>query len=83
MNDFPNVEDLVSLNILLYDKDIVDGSIVGKLARRSMQRYKNTVRRLKYNNHICYVNTLMQSSNLYAALIVTLFSTDHSIWRNI
>ena len=40
MNDIPTVEDLLTLNILLYDIDIVDGSIVGELARRSVQRYK-------------------------------------------
>ena len=56
MNDIPFVEDLLTLNILLYDVDIVDGNIVGELARRSVQKYENTVRLLRYNNHICYVN---------------------------
>ena len=55
MNDIPNVEDLLTLNILLYDIDIVDGNIVGELARRNVQKYENTVRLLRYNNHICYV----------------------------
>ena len=52
MNDIPFVEDLLTLNILLYDKDIVDGNIVGELARRSVQRYENTVRLLRCNNRI-------------------------------
>ena len=56
MNDIPIVEDLLTLNILLYDLDIVDGNIVGGLARRSVQKYENTVRLLRYNNHICYVS---------------------------
>ena len=56
MNDIPNVEDLLTLNIVLYDIDIVDGNIIGELARRSVQKYENTVRLLRYNNHICYVN---------------------------
>ena len=56
MNDFPFVEDLLILNIVLYDIDIVDGNIIGELARRSVQKYENTVRLLRYNNHICYVN---------------------------
>ena len=56
MNDIPIVEDLLTLNILLYDLDIVDGNINGELARRSVQKYENTVRMLRYNNHICYVN---------------------------
>ena len=58
MNDIPFVEDLLTLNILLYDKDNVDGNIVGELARRSVQKYEKTVRLLRYNNHICYVNNI-------------------------
>ena len=58
MNDIPTVEDLLNLNILLYDIDIVDGNIVGELARRSMQKYNNTVGLLSYNNHICYVSNI-------------------------
>ena len=58
MNDIPTVEDLLTLNILLYDIDIVDGNIVGELAIRSVQKYENTVRLLRYNNHICYVNNI-------------------------
>ena len=58
MNDVPTVEDLLTLNILLYDIGIVDGNIVGELARRSVQKYENTVRLLRYNNHICYVNNI-------------------------
>ena len=34
INDFPTVEDRLTLDILLYDIDIVDGNIVGELARR-------------------------------------------------
>ena len=43
MKDIPTAEDLLTLNILLYDIDIVDGNIVGELARRSVQKYGNTV----------------------------------------
>ena len=32
MNDIPTVEDLLTLNILLFDINIVDGNIVGELA---------------------------------------------------
>ena len=55
MNDIPAVEDLLTLNFLLYDIDIVDGNIVEKLARRSVQKHENTVRLLRYNHRICYV----------------------------
>ena len=58
MNDILFVEDLLTLNIVLYDIDIVDGNKIGKLARRSVQKYENTVRLLRYKNHICYVNNI-------------------------
>ena len=58
MNDISTVQDLLTLNILLYDIDIVDGNIVGELARQSVEKYENTVRLLRHNNHICYVNNI-------------------------
>ena len=58
MNNIPTVEDVLTLNIVLYDIDIVDGNIIGELARRSVQRYEKTVGLLRYNNHICYVNNI-------------------------
>ena len=56
INDNPVVEDLLNLNILLKDKDIVDGKIIGERARPNVQNYKNTVRLVRSNNHMCYVN---------------------------
>ena len=58
MNDIPTVVDLLTLNILLYDIDIVDENIVKELARRSVQQYENTAWLLRYNKHICYVNNI-------------------------
>ena len=58
MNEIPVVEDLLTLNILLYDIVFMDGNIVGELARRSVQKYENAVRLLRYNNHICYENII-------------------------
>ena len=58
MNDFPTVEDLLTLNIVLYDIDFVDGNIIRELGRRSVQKYEKNVRLLRYNNHICYVNNI-------------------------
>ena len=53
MNGILTVEDLLTLKILLYDTDIMDGNIVRELSRRSVQKYEITVRLLTYNNHIC------------------------------
>ena len=58
MNDILIVEVMLTLNILLYDIDIVDGNITGELARRSVQKYDNTVRLSRHNNHICYVRSI-------------------------
>ena len=58
MNDIPIVEDLLTLSLLLYYIDIVDGNSVGELARRSVQKYENTVGLPRYNNHICYMNNI-------------------------
>ena len=58
MDDIPTVEVLLTLNLVLYDIDIVDGNIVGELARRSVQKYENTERLLRYSNHICYGNNI-------------------------
>ena len=40
MNDIPVVEDLLALNILLYDLDVVEGKFIGQSARRSLQKRK-------------------------------------------
>ena len=58
INEIPIVEDLLVPNFLLYDIDIVDGNIIGELARRSAQKYDNTVRLLRYKNHKCYVSNI-------------------------
>ena len=42
MSEFPVLEDLLSLKLLLYDIDIIERSIVGELARRSVQKYAQT-----------------------------------------
>ena len=41
ITDIPKVEDLLQLNILLYDNDFVDGELIGELARRSMKKVSN------------------------------------------
>ena len=57
-NDILTVEDLLTLNIVVYEIDIADGNIIGELARRSVQKYENSKRLLKYNNHICHANNI-------------------------
>ena len=58
LNDITKVEDLLQPNIFLYDIHFGDGELVGELCRRSIQKYEKSVKLLRYNNHICYVNTI-------------------------
>ena len=58
LNDIIKFEDLLQLNIFLYDIDFVDGELIGELCRISIQKYEKSVKLLRYNNHICYVNNI-------------------------
>ena len=58
LNDIPNIEDLLQLNIFLYDIDFVDGELIGELCRRSIQKDEKSFKLLRYNNHICYVDNI-------------------------
>ena len=83
MNDIPIVEDLLTFSNLLYGIDIADGNNIGELARRSVQKYDNTVRLLRYNNHICYVSNINAVLQSFRCPFVTLSSAEHKTWSDI
>ena len=84
MNDNPIVEDLLTLIILLHDIDIVDENIIGELAWQSVQKYKNTVRLLRYNNHIWNVNeNIAFFQSLRCPLCYTFFNITFNVGRNL
>ena len=58
MTDISKVEEMLQLNIFLYDIDFVDEELVWELARRSLQKFEKSVKLLRYNNHICYVDDM-------------------------
>ena len=58
MTDIPTVEDLLQLNIFLYEIHFVDGELIGELCRRSFQKNAKSVKLLRYNNQKCYVNNI-------------------------
>ena len=58
MEDIPSVQDIVSINIFIYDIDLIDGAMVGELARRSIKKYEKNVQLIRYNSHICYVDNI-------------------------
>ena len=61
MKTFLIVEDLLTLNVLLYDTDTVDGKIVGEIARGNLLKYEYAVRLLGHSNHICFVSITFAS----------------------
>ena len=85
MTDIPKVEDLMQLNIFFYDIDFVDGELIGELCRRSIQKYEKSVKLLRYNNHICYVNNInaVHRSKLSGLLLVTHSSQRRGMWNDI
>ena len=58
IDDIPSVEDIVSINIFIYDIDFIVGALVGELARRSIKKYEKNVQLIRYNSHICYVDII-------------------------
>ena len=52
MDDIPSVEDIVGINIFIYEIDFIDGAMVGELARRSIKKYEKSVQLIRYNSHI-------------------------------
>ena len=60
--DIAAVEDIVQAGFFLYDFEVVDESMAGKLGRRSVGKHSNTVRLLRYNSHIVMSPISMLSS---------------------
>ena len=58
MEDIATVENFDQADIFLYDIDIVDGPLIGELARRSVGKHSSTVRLLRYISHICHVSNI-------------------------
>ena len=58
MDDIQSVEDIMGINILIYDIDLIDGATVGELARRSVKKYEKIVQLIRYNSHICYLDNI-------------------------
>ena len=58
MDNIPSVEDIVGINIFIYDIDLIDGAMVGELTRRSIKKYEKSVQLIRYNSHICYVDNI-------------------------
>ena len=60
------VEDIVQADFFLYDIDIVNGSMIGDLARMSVRRDSNTVRLLRSSSYICHVSITNAPFKVYS-----------------
>ena len=58
MDDIPSVEDIVVINFFINDVHLIDGAMVGELARRSIKKYEKNVQLIRYNSLICYVDNI-------------------------
>ena len=58
MDEIPSVEDIVGINIFIYDINLIEGAMVGDFARRSIKKYGKNVQLVRYNSHICYVDKI-------------------------
>ena len=64
MEDIAAVEDIILADIFLYDVEVLDGTMLGELAKRTVGKHSYTVRLLVYITHICYfcnINALFKT----------------------
>ena len=84
LNDIPKVEDLLQFIIFLYDIGFVDGELIGELCRRSIQKYENSVKIFRYNNHFCYVNNINVLFKVFRCITRdTIFSNTGNLERHL
>ena len=83
MTDIPKVEEMLQLNIFLYDIDFVDGELIRELARRSIQKFEKSVKLLRYNNHICHVNNINAFFKAFRCTTCDTFFQRRGIWNDI
>ena len=84
MIDIPKVEDLLQLNIFLYDIDFVDGELIGELCRRSIQKSLKRASNF-YDTTITFATstTSTHCSKPSGLLRLTQFSSRGGNWNDI
>ena len=90
VEDIPLVEDLIPVSILHFDIDIVDGSLAGKLARRSPQKFCNTVRLLRCINSIAMspisihnIELIIKTRKMQRHLVICQEHVEHVYPKNV
>ena len=83
VEDIAAVESFIEADFFFYVIDIVDGSMLDDFARRSVGKYSNAVRPLRYNSQICFVSNI---NSLFKGIVVhrvTSSSIELVTWSNI
>ena len=83
MNNILVIEDVLTLKVLLYDIDIVTGNVIEELATQRVQKYKISVKLLRYKLHIRYVSDINAVFQSFVVMFVTLSPRNHSVWSEI
>ena len=84
MTDIPKVEEMLHLNMFLYDIELVDGELIGELCRRSIQKYEKKVSSfIATTTTFASSTTSMHCSKLSGVLRVTHFSQRQGTWNDI
>ena len=84
MTDFLKVEEMLQLNIFLHDIDLVYGEPIGKLARRSIQKFEKSIKLLIHYNHIRYVSNMNSSFKSFSCSTCnTIFSKAGNLERHL
>ena len=84
MTDVPKVEEMLQLKIFPNDIDFVDGELIGELARRSIQKFKKSVKFLCFNNQNCYVSDMNSFYKTFrCSTCDTIFSNTGNLERHL
>ena len=83
MTDIPKVEEVLHLNVFLYDIDFVDGELIGELCRKSIQKYEK--KSSFYATTITSATSTISThcSKPSGVLRVTHFPQRRGIWNDI
>ena len=79
--NFSKIEVLLTLNILLYDIDIMIGNVIGELSRFSVRKYEKSGRLLIHKRDMCFVTSIDPVFYFLRCSICNIFSAENSFWN--
>ena len=76
MKNIPSVKDLVQVNAFLFDIDVLNGAMIGELARRNVAKHSKTVQLSRYSSHKSFVSIINALFKTYRCPSCGLFIID-------